>query len=291
MAFNDNAVFTAATGYVYFAEPGTAAPTPEQLRDFDPETFGANKHKLVVKAGSAAEAGTFTVKVGGKATEGLAPTASAAEVQQALEALDTVGSGNVVVTGTDLKTGYTVAFVGSLFGKAVEVEADGAQLGGTGGSAEVEELAAPAGWEPIGHTGNEDLPEFGYEGGDTETKGSWQKKILKEVTTDTPVDYVTLKALQFDEPTLEMYYGKNASKTPGVFGVENAGAGGIEKAILIVMVDGSFKIAFSAAKTSVRRDESISLATDDFSTLPLRSTFVKHPGRLLFEWTAPAASA
>lgn len=53
------------------------------------------------------------------------------------------------------------------------------------------------------------------------------------------------------------------------------------------MEDGDFRIAFSCAKATVGRDESISLATDDFATLPLRATFVKHPGRHLFEWTLP----
>ena len=104
------------------------------------------------------------------------------------------------------------------------------------------------------------------------------------------MDYVTVKALQFDEKTMELYYGKNASKTKGVCAIDDAGQSGVERAVMIVIVDGPFKIAFTAAKASVRRDESISLSTEDFSVLPLRATFVKHPGRHLFEWTAPAAA-
>ena len=104
MALNDNAVFTAAKGFVYTAPVGSAAPTRDSLADFDPELFG------------------------------------------------------------------------------------------NGNSA----------WELIGHTAEEDLPEFGYEGGDKETKGTWQKKNLKEVTTDAVVDYVTLKLNQFDLSTFEL---------------------------------------------------------------------------------------
>lgn len=190
MALNDDAVFTAAKGYVYTAPVGTAAPTPAELAAFDPETFG-------------------------------------------IEALSD--------------------------------------------------------WEPIGHTASEDLPEFGFEGGDKETKGTWQKKNLREVTTDAVVDFVTLKLNQFDMKTLAYYYGKNKSETPGVFGVESGDNPSVEEAILIIIVDGEYKIGFTAAKSSIRRDESISLATDDFSQLPIRSTFVKHPGRLLFEWITPSA--
>lgn len=103
------------------------------------------------------------------------------------------------------------------------------------------------------------------------------------------MDYVTIRANQFDMETLEMYYGKNASKVANVFGVDDPSSAGVDKAFMIVLVDGDFKIAFSSAKATVSRDESIALATDDFAALPLRATFVKHPGRHLFEWTLPAA--
>lgn len=274
MAFNDNAVFTASTGFLYIAEVGTAAPTPKQLSSFDPETFGAHQYTLKTTG-----TGEYTLTVGTASTDPIKADASAPEVQAALQQLKGVGVGNVVAEGTDPKQGYTISFVGDSFGKTVELK------GGAG--ATVTEFAKPLGWTPIGHTSNDDLPEFGYDGGDSETKGSWQKKVLREITSEAPVDYITVNALQFDEQTLELYYGKNASKQANVFGVEAPGAEGVEKAFLLVMKDGLFKIAFSAAKASVRREESISLENDDFAALPLRATFVKHPGRHLYEWTLP----
>lgn len=274
MAFNDSAVFTAATGYVYTAPVGTAAPTPKQLKYFDPETFGAHQFTLKV-TGSA----PYTLTVGSTATSEIKAEASPAEVQAALERVKEVGTGGVVVSGTSAKEGVTVSFVGDKFGKPVQLK------GGSG--ATVTELSKPLGWEPIGHTNNEELPEFGYDGGESETKGSWQKKVLKTVTSETPVDYVTVKALQFDTQTLEYYYGKNVSKVENVFGVDSPNATDVERAVLIVLKDGLFTIAFSAAKAGIRRDESISLESDDFATLPLKATFVKHPGRHLFEWTLP----
>lgn len=274
MAFNDNAVFTASTGYVYTAPVGTAAPTPRQLKYFDPETFGAHQFTLRVD-GTA----PYTLTVDGDSTDPLEADASPNEVQAALERLASVGTANVVVAGTSTAEGVTVSFVGDRFGDTVEVEgADGAA---------VTELSKPSGWDPIGHTNNDDLPEFGYDGGDSETRGSWQKKVLRTITTETPVDYVTVKAIQFDRDTLEFYYGKNASKAANVFGVDSPNSSDVERAILIVLKDGPFAIAFSAAKAGMRRDESIALENDDFASLPLRATFVKHPGRHLFEWTTP----
>lgn len=275
MAMNDNAVFTASTGYVFKAEPGTAAPTPVQLANFEPETFGSHTHTLK-------PSGEYTLTVEGESTLPLEQDASAAEVQAELQKLASVGNANVIVAGTDPAEGYFVHFVGDLFGQEVELTADE--------GATITEASKPLGWEPIGHTAAEELPEFGYEGGETENRGTWQKQNLRQVSSETPVDYVTIRAQQFDLETLELYYGKNASKVANVFGVDDPSSAGVDKAFLIVLIDGDFKIAFSAAKATVGRDESIALATDDFATLPLRATFVKHPGRHLFEWTLPEAA-
>lgn len=275
MAFNDNAVFTASTGYVYKAVPGTAAMTPAELRDFDPETYGAHSYDLLVS-------GEFTLTVGSDTTGPLPADAAATAIQAELEKLASVGSANVVVNTVEGSSGeFEVYFVGDLFGSETDLTGDS--------GATVTESTTPLAWEPVGHTAAEELPEFGYEGGETEARSTWQKKNLKQVSSEDPVDYVTIRANQFDLDTLEMYYGKNASKVANVFGVDDPSSAGVDKAFMIVLVDGDFKIAFSSAKATVSRDESIALATDDFAALPLRATFVKHPGRHLFEWTLPAA--
>ncbi len=58
---------------------------------------------------------SFTLTFGGQTTASIDDDATAAQVQAALEALSTVGAGNVVVTGGPLATGpFTVTFVGDL---------------------------------------------------------------------------------------------------------------------------------------------------------------------------------
>ena len=192
MALNDNAVLTAAIGYVYTASVGTAAPSVAAIQTLDP----------------------------------LSP-------------------GDWVATG----------------------------------------------WDLVGHTSRNDLPEFGYDGGDTEVKGSWQKKKLREIVTDDPVDYLTLQLEQFDVNALTLYYGANASTTAGEFAVSANDFDPVEKAILVIIVDGSFRIGFHAHKASVKRDDAISLATDDLATLPIKATFIQHNSNPLFKWINIATSA
>ncbi|QTF81447.1 major tail protein [Mycobacterium phage TarsusIV] len=185
MAENDDAVLTAAVGYVYVADSGTAAPTPSALKTInltDTSTWGA---------------------------------------------------------------GLTA-------------------------------------WESVGHTSRGTLPEFGFDGGDSEVKGSWQKKKLREITTDDPIDFVTILLHQFDEQSLGLYYGPNASSTAGVFGVKTGQTN--EKAVFIVIEDGDMRLGHHAHKAGVRRDDSIDLPIDDLASLPVRFTYLDFEDELPFSW-------
>ncbi|ASZ73655.1 major tail protein [Mycobacterium phage Morpher26] len=138
-------------------------------------------------------------------------------------------------------------------------------------------------WIPTGHTSRGDMPEFGFEGGDSEIKGTWQKKKLAEVTTEDPVDYLTLFLQQFDEGSLTLYYGENASNVAGEFAVAS-GSRAVERAVLVVIEDGDVRIGFHAFKASVKRDDAIQLPVDDFASLPVRATFLDHEDKPLFKW-------
>lgn len=140
------------------------------------------------------------------------------------------------------------------------------------------------GYESIGHTALDELPEFGFDGGETETRGTWQNSAFRQVVTEVAADYVTFNAHQFDKNTLSLYYGiTNPGATPGVFAISEASTTPIEKAVLIVIVDGDVTIAFWAGRTAIRREESISMETDNYAYLPLRATFLKGTGDLM-QW-------
>lgn len=90
----------------------------------------------------AASGGTFTMTVGAGTTSAVAATATAATLQTALEALSTVGVGNVAVS----KTGnvFTIGFINTLGDVAVTLTANGASLtGGTATLASTQTGAAP----------------------------------------------------------------------------------------------------------------------------------------------------
>lgn len=310
MSQNDSAVVTAAVGYVFVAAPGTPRPTPAQLAAVDPEAFGAQSYTV-----SSSVAAPFTLAVGeatvpdpvvapetadidvptskttkttskavaveGRAVETTAelPAESgAAEVQAALEALPSVGAGNVKVTGETISApGFTVAFIGKLHGTEVTLTA-------TGATATV--AAAPNGWATVGHTARDDLPEFGFDGGDSETRGTWQNENLREVITKPISDYLTIFLQQFDMTSFELYYGKDNAKQSGVFGVKGGTPAPVERALFLVIQDGDTKIGFYAPKASIKRDDSISLATDEFASLPIRATFLRYGSASVFEWVS-----
>ena len=273
MALVDDAVITAAVGYVYTNSVGAAAPTPAEIDAFDPDTFGAQVH-------------TLTVTAGGDTTSALPYNATAAAVQAAIEALAAVGTGNVVVAGTSISdaNGFTIAYVGDKLGSTVVTSATGSLTGGTTPAANVAVTTAPNGWVMTGHTSRDDLPEFGKDGGDTEVKGTWQNKALRETLSGDPrVDFVTVKLEQFDKSNLELFYGTDAANTTGVFGVDGSYTP-IEKAVLMVIVDGTASIGFHAPKASIRGDDSIDMSVDGFTGFPVKMTFLKMGTRRLFDW-------
>lgn len=285
MALNDSAVITAAVGYVYRAPVGQAAPTPAEITAFNPETYGCQVQTLTVTGSPTG--GSFTAKKETADTPvTIAYNATPAQVQTALEGLASVGAGNVLVAGTSLTAGLTVTWIGKLQGtspSALTLVSTGL-TGGTTPAASATITTAANGYKNLGHTSRDDMPEFGFDGGDTTVKGSWQKKRLREIATGDPLaDHVVLTLEQWDRDSLELYYGTDAASTPGVFGV-NGSFNPIEASLLLVIVDGSAHVGFHAPKASIKRDDSINLPVDDFASLPVKATFLDMPGRRLYDW-------
>ena len=251
-------------------EPPAATPDPKAAKSKTSKAVAAEE-----PVASDAPSGT---------TLDLPFDCGAAEVQTALENIEGVGSGNVKVTGGGFADdGFVIAFVGKLAGENIAVTVN-SKLEPVTVTATAEVATAPNGWSTLGHTSRDDLPEFGFDGGDTEVRGTWQNENLREVVTQPIADYLTILLQQFDTQSFELYYGKDSAKAAGVFGVASGTATPVEKALLIIIVDGETKIGFYSPKASMRRDDSISLATDEFASLPVRATFLKYGSANKFEW-------
>ena len=82
------------------------------------QNLGTNEKVTLTEGGSGLT--SFTLTFGAQTTASLDDDATAAQVQTALEALSTIGAGNILVTGGPLGSGpFTLEFVGALGGTNV----------------------------------------------------------------------------------------------------------------------------------------------------------------------------
>lgn len=275
MALKDKNVLTASTGFIYTGSVGLASPTPADITAFDPTLFGCVGYDIEITASSGNVVAQIGSGGGLKSSSPIPFDSTAAAIQTALEGVDGIGEGNVsVVDGVGAKK-FVVSFMGQLQG------VDPVLGFASGATATVS--TALNGWTMVGHTSREDLPEFGNEGGDSEIKGTWQNAALRE-KVEAISDYVVIKVNQIDRQTFTLYYGPSSTpNVPGVFGIAG-NSSPVEKAMLVVIVDGDLNLGFTAPKASFRRDDAFEFATDDFATFPVRATFVKHGTRDMYRW-------
>lgn len=284
MALNDNAVVTAAVGYVFTALPGTKAPTPTELESVDPERFGCQTLKLTVSA----DAESYILTVGAASTSALPIDTAPEAVQAAVEGLATVGTDNVAIEGVSVTDtdGFTVTVVGSKAGQTVTLT--GTATGGTSPAVTVTQVSAPNGWFNIGHTSREKMPDFGFSGGEYKLKGTWQRKRLRLVQdAAVPADFLKLELEQWDRESLALYFGEDAANAAGLFGVDGDFIP-VERALLMIFVDGPYQVGFYVPKAAITRDAEIKLPIDDFAALPIKATFLNMGVRRLYDWISNA---
>lgn len=286
MSLDDSEVVVAATGYLYVNDTlGALAPTPDEIDDFDPATFGGQISN--VKITGAPTGGTFTLTVGGDTTSALPWNVGKAAFQAALEALASVGAGNTSVTGASISdgSGFSIGWAAALLGETVVVTSTAGSLtGGTSPAVPVTTPTAANGWVNLGHSSRTKLPEFGYEGGKLEMKGSWQKQRLRQIQSGAPIeDSVKAQLEQWNRRTMELYFGADVAEEDGIFGVSGDWIP-VEKSFLVVLVDQEVNLGCYASKASIARDAAVEIPIDDFSSLPIAATFLNLGTRRLYDW-------
>ncbi|MDT0267978.1 hypothetical protein RM844_16990 [Streptomyces sp. DSM 44915] len=141
-------------------------------------------------------------------------------------------------------------------------------------------------WTNIGHTSREDLPEFGRDGDDPETMGSWQNSKLRQTTPDITYS-VTFQALQATADVYRLYFGADETyvQPDGSIRIPATPVPQI-KALLVVLVDGRKFIPLWHPRTSLLGSDAISMATDDFVIFPITGTFLSSRliGGAVGEW-------
>lgn len=149
----------------------------------------------------------------------------------------------------------------------------------------------PSGWVNLGHTSIDNVLVFGQDGGDTTVKGSWQNASLRTVITSQTIDSFVVKSLQvMDNTILTLYYGGGDVATANEFHWPDSPAAQ-NKAVTVVMLDGSTPIALWCPQASILRADAADIASDDFMDFPLKFTILKHSTDPRAVWIADLIGA
>lgn len=124
----------------------------------------------------------------------------------------------------------------------------------------------------LGHTSTEDLPAWDGDGGDTETKGSWERQKLREVAKDVEVNWFAVKAMQFDNEIMSLASGGGDASRPSQFWAPKTKRFPELGALIVYIDNAGGVIGELVPRCSVRKDAAAEHATDEFSTIPLRFT-------------------
>jgi hypothetical protein len=142
------------------------------------------------------------------------------------------------------------------------------------------------GWANLGHTAREDNVSLGKDGGDVSTVGTWQTSALR--TTVDPITYtLAINALQVSNETLTLYFGGGNDAGTDVFDQPDTPTA-IDRALFLVMVDGSTRLGVYVPKVSVIGSDAIEVDPADFLQFNLTCTFVKSGSNPMARWFHPA---
>lgn len=127
-------------------------------------------------------------------------------------------------------------------------------------------------WEHMGHTSLEDILASSSEGGEATTLGSLQAPTLRQSFSARTESY-SMNLLQFDAPSLKLYYGSNAVVTAGGAVQIPQDPTPTESAWLFVFYDGNVTGGIYAPKASIFRSDDLAISdTESLSSLPLQVT-------------------
>jgi len=129
-------------------------------------------------------------------------------------------------------------------------------------------------WVEVGHTGADTPLTLKRDGGDTTTKGTWQKAALRSDVA--PVTYSwEFPLLQQDELCMSLYFGGGAvdPADTGYFVVPTTPTSQ-EHAMYILIHDGDADWDRWAPKVGIIGSDDESDSTDDFTSMPVSATIL-----------------
>ncbi|WP_275462063.1 hypothetical protein [Streptomyces noursei] len=149
------------------------------------------------------------------------------------------------------------------------------------------------GWTSIGHTSLNDLPEFGRDGDDPETIGTWQNNNLRQTSPNITYS-VTFQSVQASSATYQLYFGAGpeATQPDGSFRIPARPTPQV-KAMLFVLVDGTTFVPLWHPRASLLGSDAVGMATDYFMTFPVTATLLGSSliDNAIGEWAAITSGA
>jgi hypothetical protein len=141
------------------------------------------------------------------------------------------------------------------------------------GTALPSDLRNPGGsWTHMGHTSVQDILSASSEGGETTTLRSLQNATLR-TTTAARTEAFVMNLLQFDAAALSLYYGANATVDGNGHVQVPSTPVPTEVAWLVVFYDGQTTAGVYAPKTSIIRNDDLSISdTENLAQLSVKVT-------------------
>lgn len=130
---------------------------------------------------------------------------------------------------------------------------------------------APAGWTNIGHTSKANTASFSKSGGDPTVLDTWLSDGVETIYAATNWS-LGVNALQFDEDNLNLAFN-GFIDTDGGYVIPSSNAGQ-DKAIFLLATDGTGKLGFYIANTSVSIGDAPSIDTANFMEMPLTASIL-----------------
>jgi hypothetical protein len=157
------------------------------------------------------------------------------------------------------------------------------------GTALPADLRNPGGsWTHMGHTSVADILSASSEGGETTTLRSLQNATLR-TTTAARTEAFVMQLLQFDSPSLKLYYGSNATVDGNGHVTVPSSPVPTEVAWLVVFYDGQTTAGVYAPKTSIFRSDDFSVSdTENLVQLSVKVTPLQNGANdYAFVWLPP----
>ena len=235
--------------------------------------------QLVTVTGSPTSA-VLTFTVAGQATTAvtvstLTQDADLLEIAQAIAALSTVGSGRVSVMPASATNAlsYLIFIDPAVTTQAITVS--GTFTGGSTPAVAVATSAVGLGpWTPyteIGHTSKDSPLQVNRTGGDVTTLDSWQQAGIASSTAATSFS-LAFTLLQYDVPSLKLYYGSNANVAAnGMVQTAQANPAATELAMVLQILNGSKAEWRHYPRVSIIAADGENFDTTKFAGMPVQA--------------------